>query len=94
MNFDRINEELFSFLDHSPNAFFAVRNMCDILQRAGMIRLYEGTHKLAGEFGNLEKCYAGIDTTVVEYLLYYAVVFVNHRDDPADIATLFYLGSK
>jgi len=43
MNFKHVNEELFSFLDHSPNAFFAVRNMCDLLSRAGMTRLYEGT---------------------------------------------------
>ena len=42
MNFDNVNRELFSFLDHSPNAFFAVRNMCDLLEQAGMIRLYEG----------------------------------------------------
>lgn len=42
MNFDHVNEELFSFLDHSPNAFYAVQNMCDILQQAGMTRLYEG----------------------------------------------------
>lgn len=42
MNFDHVNRELFSFLDHSPNAFYAVQNMCDILQQAGMIRLYEG----------------------------------------------------
>ena len=43
MNFEHVNEELFSFLDHSPNAFFAVRNMCDLLSGAGMTRLYEGT---------------------------------------------------
>ena len=43
MNFKHVNEELFSFLDHSPNAFFAVRNMCDLLSGAGMTRLYEGT---------------------------------------------------
>ena len=42
MNYDHVNEELFSFLDHSPNAFYAVQNMCDILQQAGMTRLYEG----------------------------------------------------
>ena len=42
MNFNHVNRELFSFLDHSPNAFYAVQNMCDILQQAGMIRLYEG----------------------------------------------------
>ena len=42
MNFDHVNRELFSFLDHSPNAFYAVQNMCDILQQAGMTRLYEG----------------------------------------------------
>ena len=43
MNFKHVNEELFSFLDHSPNDFFAVRNMCDLLSGAGMTRLYEGT---------------------------------------------------
>lgn len=42
MNFNHVNEELFSFLDHSPNAFYAVRNMCGILEQAGMTRLYEG----------------------------------------------------
>ena len=42
MNYDHVNKELFSFLDHSPNAFFAVKNMCDVLSEAGMIRLYEG----------------------------------------------------
>ncbi len=42
MDFDQINRELFTFLDHSPNAFFAVRNMCDILRQAGLTRLYEG----------------------------------------------------
>ena len=42
MNFNHVNEELFSFLDRSPNAFFAVKNMCDILEQAGMVRLYEG----------------------------------------------------
>ena len=41
MNFNHVNEELFSFLDHSPNAFYAVRNMCGILEEAGMTRLYE-----------------------------------------------------
>ena len=43
MNYNHVNKELFSFLDHSPNAFFAVKNMCDILSKAGMTRLYEGT---------------------------------------------------
>ncbi len=42
MNFNHVNKELFSFLDRSPNAFFAVKNMCDILSKAGMTRLYEG----------------------------------------------------
>ena len=42
MNFEQTNKELFSFLDHSPNAFFAVANMCDLLKKAGMNRLYEG----------------------------------------------------
>ena len=43
MNFEQTNKELFSFLDRSPNAFFAVANMCDLLKKAGMTRLYEGT---------------------------------------------------
>ena len=42
MNYINVNKELFSFLDQSPNAFFAVKNMCDILEQAGMVRLYEG----------------------------------------------------
>ena len=42
MNFSNVNRELFSFLDHSPNPFYAVRNMCGILKQAGMTRLYEG----------------------------------------------------
>ena len=42
MNYYHVNKELFSFLDRSPNAFFAVKNMCDVLSEAGMIRLYEG----------------------------------------------------
>ena len=42
MDSNQINKELFSFLDHSPNAFFAVKNMCDILDKTGMTRLYEG----------------------------------------------------
>lgn len=39
---ENINKELFTFLDSSPNAFFAVKNMCDILDAAGMTRLFEG----------------------------------------------------
>ena len=42
MNYNHVNKELFSFLDRSPNAFFAVKNMCDVLSKAGMTRLYEG----------------------------------------------------
>ena len=42
MNFSNVNRELFSFLDHSTNPFYAVRNMCGILKQAGMTRLYEG----------------------------------------------------
>ncbi|SFG38496.1 M18 family aminopeptidase [Oribacterium sp. WCC10] len=42
MNFDEVNKELISFLDNSPNAFFAVSNMCKTLDEAGIIRLYEG----------------------------------------------------
>ena len=42
MNFSNVNRELFSFLDHSPNSFFAVKYMCDLLKQAGMTRLFEG----------------------------------------------------
>ena len=42
MNFDHVNQELFAFLDHSPNAFYAVHNMCAHLEQAGMTRLFEG----------------------------------------------------
>ena len=39
MNYNHVNKELFSFLDRSPNAFYAVKNMCDVLSEAGMTRL-------------------------------------------------------
>jgi len=42
MDFGNINKELIAFLDSSPNAFYAVDNMCKILCEAGMTRLYEG----------------------------------------------------
>ena len=42
MNISNVNSELFSFLDHSPNSFFAVKNMSDLLKQAGMTRLFEG----------------------------------------------------
>ena len=42
MNFDELNNELISFLDKSPNAFWAVKNMCSTLEEAGLTRLYEG----------------------------------------------------
>ena len=37
-----INRKLLDFIDASPNAFFAVKNMADEMSAAGMIRLYEG----------------------------------------------------
>lgn len=42
MNFDNINNELISFLDNSPVSFFAVKNMCEALNKEGYTRLYEG----------------------------------------------------
>ena len=42
MNFDEVNRELIAFLDSSPNAFYAVNNMCKTLEASGLIRLYEG----------------------------------------------------
>ena len=42
MNAQEVNQELLSFLDHSPNAFYAVANMQKELEAAGFARLYEG----------------------------------------------------
>ena len=42
MDIQEVNQELLAFLDHSPNAFFAVRNMREELEKAGFTRLYEG----------------------------------------------------
>ena len=42
MNYQEVNKELLQFLDHSPNAFYAVANMQKELEDAGFARLYEG----------------------------------------------------
>ena len=42
LNFDETNRELLAFLDHSPSAFHATANMCEMLKEAGCTRLYEG----------------------------------------------------
>ena len=42
MNHQEVNKELLHFLDHSPNAFYAVANMQKELEDAGFTRLYEG----------------------------------------------------
>lgn len=42
MNVQEVNKELLQFLDHSPNAFYAVANMQKELEDAGFTRLYEG----------------------------------------------------
>lgn len=42
MNVQEVNKELLRFLDHSPNAFYAVANMQKELEDAGFTRLYEG----------------------------------------------------
>lgn len=42
MNYQEVNKELLQFLDHSPNAFYAVANMQKELEDAGFTRLYEG----------------------------------------------------
>ncbi len=42
MNFEATNRALLDFLDRSPNAFFAVANMKDILEQNGFLPLYEG----------------------------------------------------
>lgn len=42
MNFRETSKELLGFIDESPVNFFAVRNMCRMLDQAGAQRLYEG----------------------------------------------------
>ena len=42
MNVQEVNKELLQFLDHSPNAFYAVANMQKELEDASFTRLYEG----------------------------------------------------
>ena len=42
MNFKKVNDGLLDFLNHSPNAFFAVKNMKHILCNAGFQELHEG----------------------------------------------------
>lgn len=42
MNVQEVNKALLQFLDHSPNAFYAVANMQKELENAGFTRLYEG----------------------------------------------------
>ena len=42
MDFNNINKELLAFLDASPNAFFAVKNMAEAFEKSGLTRLYEG----------------------------------------------------
>ena len=37
-----INRKLMDFLDQSPNAFFAVENMKQALEKGGFKALYEG----------------------------------------------------
>ena len=42
LNFDETNRELLAFLNHSPSAFHATANMCEMQKEAGCTRLYEG----------------------------------------------------
>ena len=48
LNFDETNRELLAFLDHSPSAFHATANMCEMLKEAGCARLYEGDTWMLG----------------------------------------------
>ena len=48
LNFDETNRELLAFLDHSPSAFHATANMCEMLKEAGCTRLYEGEMEAGG----------------------------------------------
>ena len=40
LDFETTNAALFDFLDHSPIAFFAVRNMKEALKAAGFVQLW------------------------------------------------------
>ena len=42
MKEENINRALISFLDESPNAFFAVKNFCEMLRIEGAVQLHEG----------------------------------------------------
>ncbi len=42
MDFEATNRALLDFLDRSPNAFYAVANMKEILEQNGFLPLYEG----------------------------------------------------
>ena len=44
LNYDEVNTALLDFLDRSPVAFFAVKNMGEELEKAGFRRLQEGAH--------------------------------------------------
>ena len=44
LNYDEINTALLGFLNRSPVAFFAVKNMCEELEKAGFRRLRENEH--------------------------------------------------
>ena len=41
-SFDKVNQELFKFLDESPSSFHAVANQKEMLEAAGFTRLLEG----------------------------------------------------
>ena len=40
LNFDETNRELLAFLDHSPSAFHATANMCEMLKEAEIGRAH------------------------------------------------------
>lgn len=42
MNFRQTSKELLDFIDRSPVNFFVIKNMCEMLDKAGAQRLYEG----------------------------------------------------
>ena len=44
LNYDEINTALLDFLDRSPVAFYAVKNMSEELEKAGFRRLRESAH--------------------------------------------------
>lgn len=75
-----INKEMLSFIDQSPNAYYAVRNLGIMLEKAGYVRLFEGAEwKLS--YGG--KYYVTRDDSSI---ISFRIPEMNIADDNADEA--------